>query len=345
MSTGSLIRMAREAAGLTQEDLEERSGIKQPQLSRWELDRVQPRDQQLAILASSLGVTPAFFRVNDRLAAANAVTAHARRRATASPAIWRRLEARINLHRIRLQRLAALAELRPALPLQPAGVGIDPEDAAQALRMQWRIPMGPVYPLMQWLEAAGVIIVLEDFGTDKIVGLSQWDGLHPVMLLNRQAPADRLRWTLAHELGHLVLHEEPDPELEREADDFAAEFLMPAAEINSDLVRPTLQTLLALKQYWMVSVQALVMHAHRLDRIDDSRKTSLFKQMASRGWRRREPGSAELPPEVPELVKKLVGSCRTSGLSDAEAAEEIYEADPEAHQLYFGRVRSHLRAV
>ena len=58
---------------------------------------------------------------------------------------------------------------------------------------------------------------------------------HCHLLANRHAPAERYRFSLAHEPGHLVLHQSPGDSSvqERQADEFAAEFLMPARDIRS----------------------------------------------------------------------------------------------------------------
>ncbi|EUA24046.1 hypothetical protein I552_10249 [Mycobacterium xenopi 3993] len=73
-------------------------------------------------------------------------------------------------------------------------------------RALWRMPMGPVVNLTRWMEAAGCLVFEEDFGTQRIDGLSQWVDDHPIILINANAAPDRKRLTKAHELGHLVLH-------------------------------------------------------------------------------------------------------------------------------------------
>ncbi|MHC5879723.1 ImmA/IrrE family metallo-endopeptidase, partial [Streptococcus pyogenes] len=79
----------------------------------------------------------------------------------------------------------------------------------------------------------------------RIDGLSQWVDDYPVMLINANAAPDRKRLTLAHELGHLVLHStNPTENMETEATAFAAEFLMPESEIRPELRRLDLGKLL-----------------------------------------------------------------------------------------------------
>ena len=107
------------------------------------------------------------------------------------------------------------------------------------VRMQWRMPIGPVRGLVRWLEAAGCLVIEEDFGTTHVDGLSQWIDDHPIVLLNSAAPTDRKRLTVAHELGHLTLHSRDiSDDVEGDANAFAAEFLMP-----SETIRPQLRKL------------------------------------------------------------------------------------------------------
>lgn len=322
MSAGDLLRLAREAEGLTQQQVSERAGIPQPHVSKLERDWHEPRDEVLGRLAVALSVTPEFFRLQERFLGATAAPVHARRRKTSSPKLWRHLEARLNMHRIRVHRL--LEHLDLELPNEIPRLGdepIEPEEAAQMVRIQWRMPMGPVHDLVGWLESAGAIVIVEDFGTDRIDGLSQWFGAYPVFMVNERAPTDRVRLTLAHELGHLALHEEPHEFMEREADRFAAEFLMPGSEVKGALRRPTLSGLVPLKLEWMVSIQALIERAYALGTINSQRRTSLWKQLSGRGWRKREPVSDELPPERPRQLDRVIEALRSMGTQDAQLVE------------------------
>ena len=105
----------------------------------------------------------------------------------------------------------------------------------------WLLPSGPIPNMVDLLKSNGGIVIPCDFGTDLIDAMSQRiDGLPVLFFVNVHAPADRLRHTLAHELGHMLLHTiavKSDEEMENEADAFAGAFLLPAAEIKSQLRR------------------------------------------------------------------------------------------------------------
>ncbi len=114
-------------------------------------------------------------------------------------------------------------------------------------------------------------------------------------------PGDRQRFTVAHELGHLVLHAgsaQPSTpaeasRMEREANRFAAAFLVPGDAALDDLQanggRVTLSTLAKLKQKWGYSIKAFVVRFRELGVIDDAQARSLYKQISARKWNKEEP--------------------------------------------------------
>ncbi|MBV8810573.1 MAG: ImmA/IrrE family metallo-endopeptidase [Acidobacteriaceae bacterium] len=118
-------------------------------------------------------------------------------------------------------------------------------------RAQWKMLIGPVLHLIRWLEAAGCVVIEEDFGTARVDGLSQWIGDHPVILINSALPTDRKRLTLVHALGHLCLHSSiATVDMEEEANAFAAEFLMSEHVIRPELRSLSLGKLIDLKREW-----------------------------------------------------------------------------------------------
>lgn len=324
MSTlGQAIEMARRAGGWTQGTIAERAGITQAALSRYENDMREPDEESLRRLAEALEVTPSLLRRAGALRGAMAAEAHMRRNKTAPATVWRRLEARLNMHRCHAHQLFDEVSLQADQHI-PRFDPFDtlPADAARMARMQWRMPIGPVKSLVAWIEAAGCLIIDEDFDTSHVAGMSQWIEFQPVMMINQSSPTDRQRWTLAHELGHLCLHSGDIPsEMETQADEFAAEFLMPADVIRPQLRNLSLGKLIDLKAQWGVSIQALIQRANGLDLLTRDKQAAFYKQLSARGWRRVEPGSDQLSREIPRLAKAIGQSLREKGLSNDEIAE------------------------
>lgn len=305
---GDTVTMARRALGLTETDLAARLGITQAALSRYERGAREPSAELVDLLSSQLDVTPGFLTSAQQLEGPLAADVHMRRRATAKTSDWRRAEAQANLLWIQAHRLSEMVELTPHAILPSTDpIETTPEEAARLVRGQWHMPSGPVANVVRWMEAAGIFIVARVLGTARLDGLSQRRGSTSVILLNKTPPVDRRRWTLAHELGHLVMHADyADTDMEAQANAFAAEFLMPEAFIGPYLRNVTLGRLQALKQEWDVSMQALIQRAASLGKITRSQQMSLYKQLGNRGWRTREPGSATLPEEEPHLVNSIV---------------------------------------
>lgn len=323
MSIGDAIKTARRACGITQEELAHRTGITQAALSRYENGLRDPPEAALDAMAQRLGVTVRLLQSASRLQGAVAIDVHMRRRATAKATVWRRLEAQLNMYDLHAKLLGEEISVRAAHRVpQFDPVETPPADAARMARAQWRMPSGPVRDLVGWLESAGCMVIDRDFATTRVDGLSQWSSDHPLILVNERMPTDRRRLTLAHELGHLCLHNlEPMPDMEQDANDFAAEFLMPEVLIRPQFRNLSTGKLLDLKRQWGVSAQALVERAFRLGAIDARRRTGFYKQFSYLGWRKREPASDELAPELPRLAADIGRALAERGLTAEEIAE------------------------
>lgn len=205
--------------------------------------------------------------------------------------LWRQLEAQLNVYRMHARQLMEEITLHAGQTVPRFDpIEVPAEDAARMVRMQWRMPIGPVRDLVRWLEAAGCLVVVQDFGTARVDGMSQWVDDLPVMLVNERTPTDRLRLTLAHELGHLCLHSvEITKDLEGEANAFAAEFLMPTEAIRFQLLKVSPARLHDIKREWGVSMQALIEKAHTIGQLRAAERTRLYKTFSANGWRTREP--------------------------------------------------------
>lgn len=343
---GEAITTARRAQGLTQEELAAAAGVTQAALSRYENGMREPDEDVLARLAAALGLTPAFLRAAGSVRGAMAVDAHMRRRATAKATTWRQLEAKLNMYRMHVRHLMEEVSLKANQQVPRFDpVEMDPAEAARMVRMQWRMPIGPVRSVARWMEAAGCMILAEDFETSRVDGLSQWVDDYPIVLINLTAPTDRLRLTLGHELGHLCLHAyEVTPDMEDQATRFAAEFLMPEEVIRPQLRNLSLGRLHDLKREWSTSMQALIERAYSLNTITASKREYLYKQLSSKGWRTREPLSDELMPETPVLAQSIGDAMVDKGLTVAEIAHMAGFAEAAQNTIFVPKARR-LRAL
>jgi Zn-dependent peptidase ImmA (M78 family) len=147
------------------------------------------------------------------------------------------------------------------------------------------------------------------------------------MELPHQArPGDTGRRSAAHELGHLLLHDEAEPggrQHEHEANRFAAEFLTPGPEIAALLpTRLDFAHLLEVQRAWGVSVQALLRRSRELDRIGDGLYRKGLATLTRLGWRRDEP-TGEYPTEWPAVLAEAVTLGGDHGLTEPALAARL----------------------
>lgn len=219
------------------------------------------------------------------------------------------------------------------------------ESAALICRERWGLGLGPISDVLLVLENAGVICVREELGFAKMDGASKWfqtDGRPYVFLAADKANGCRSRFDAAHELGHLVLHRNVSdlefakryPEIERQAHLFAGAFLLPAESFAAEVGTPSLDTFLALKTRWRVSVGAMIMRCLGLGIIDSDYATRLWKNYSARGWRRGEPRDELIGLEeirlLPRAIKMLLSD---SGLDRATLTLALGLSSTECESL------------
>ncbi len=242
---------------------------------------------------------------------------HYRKRKKLSAKMLGKIVAEMNIRRMHIAKLARSFELKtnhfiPEIDLDEyqgkSRRRPDIEDIARSVRESWLLPRGPIANMTELLEENGGIVIPCDFGTDLIDALSQRiDGMPVLFFVNMNSPADRVRHTLAHELGHMLLHTisvKDDNEMEGEADHFAGAFLLPADEIKIQLRQFDLRHLANMKGYWKVSMQAIAYRADRLKLITPYQNKMFWIEMGKLGYRKREPN--EPKKEAPILLRRMI---------------------------------------
>lgn len=317
-----LLVAAREALGWTQkrlaEELTRLSGahpeISQGYVSRVEKGLLSVSGDRLDLFSAALDVTPDFLAGEAKLWSLGEGCLYHRNRASTKASTLRRLHAQVNLLRLFLLRLVAgsTVPLREfTLVPMPVG-GLDgPEDAARALRRELELPDGPIESVTEVAERVGALVVPMSLGGREVGATSLHPpGEAPVLVINTDAPADRQRFTQAHELGHIACSPALDMDAEEMAQAFASELLAPASQVRPELLAApiTPARLLQLKARWQISAAALLRRALDLGVITDSRYRSLNTQMSALGWKKAEPEplASESATAVPALVKEAV---------------------------------------
>jgi Zn-dependent peptidase ImmA (M78 family) len=202
-----------------------------------------------------------------------------------------------------------------------SGNRIEIEEIARQIRQTWQVPAGPIANVVRLLEAHGVIVARLDSGGSKLDAFSRWFAERPLVLLwADKGDKARSRFDAAHELGHLVMHSDPDPldrEQERQANMFASAFLMPSEEVGPYLPRraPTLGSwpqLLEWRKHWGVSAKALLYRARELGALSESAFRRAMVNYNKQRLKERD-GTQLGDPESPLL---LVRSLEALGLPD-----------------------------
>ncbi len=181
-----------------------------------------------------------------------------------------------------------------------------PEACADTVRKAWGLGEQPIPNLIALLESKGIrVFSLTDAAQD-VDACCRWTSGRPFIFLNTSRTAERCRFDLAHELGHLVMHKHGIIEgihVEQEANAFASAFLMPRRSLLANPLRiPSLKSILSKKEIWQVSAAALTYRYNKLGIITDWNATSIYKQLAQRG-RNNEPNP--IPHESSLLLDKV----------------------------------------
>jgi Zn-dependent peptidase ImmA (M78 family)/transcriptional regulator with XRE-family HTH domain len=348
-----MLLLARELRGYTQGELADLTGIGQHLISKYEAGLAAPNEETLIALASTLKLPIRFFELDDvRLKPASLHVMYRRRYAT-PVGVLKGLTAESNFTRIHIHHLLESPDFRkrefPRYLDRKARPSI--EKCAEILRSFLQIPHGPILNLVDRIERGGGFIIDTLINTPKVDAfiLGATTG-QPIIFVNGETDGDRRRFSIAHELGHHVLHDFIDDQAETEADAFAAALLMPRNEIYHDLQSPLTTTrLIALKVKWKVSIAALIFRAHDLGILTDKQYTSMFKRLSKLGWRKKEP--VEIPREEPHHLRSIFSHyISTRGYSTKRLAAMILcdeEEMNERYRPYFdaGALRQQLKIV
>lgn len=202
-----------------------------------------------------------------------------------------------------------------------------PTGAAREIRYRLGYDYGPVSNLLDRLERIGLAVYYYREANEKSAGASFWDEGRPFIFLNSQPrSAQRENWTLAHELGHLVLRHARRrdsyqlEECEHEANYFAAEFLMPESTFGDELpIACVFHEYERLKRRWNVSIQAMVRRAFQLKRISKWQYEDMFRRISMRGMRKIEPGDCE-----PAESLRLLGAIESLRLDGTRVSDFLW---------------------
>ena len=317
---GGQLKSARLLRGLTVTALANETGISKQSISLYENNENKPDYERGYKLAAALQVPYEFFLQKDACPTQTAAT------------YFRSLASTSKLSRtsqsIKLEYIAKIYEALfnyidfPALNLPDVEfIGsendfdeeenhrtlIELEQIAADVRTLWGLGDGPIDDLQYALEANGIVVTGFDASENKIDAFSQRiitsTGEVCIVALNQgEKPEGRIRFDMAHELAHILIHpwsedldcisKEEFKQRETQANIFAGAFLLPRESFSKDIMaHPTdLKYYQWLKKKWKVSIQAMIYRSHQLKIISSNQYQYMMRQISKNGWRHSEPG-------------------------------------------------------
>lgn len=339
--------MARSLRGFTASALAKTADVTPEWLSKVERNRTTPSDELIGKLAKILDFpvdffsrepaplpsTDAFhFRASSKLALKDETAARSLASLASELSEW-------------MDRTYALPT--PGIPeiqdLVGAEINAGSEVAAEALRNFWGLGTAPISNMVTLLESKGARIFSVSGSYQAIDAFSFRHDGNAIIFLNPTKSAERLRFDLAHELGHLLLHggslyEEDSKLRERQANDFASAFLMPRAGLLGSLRgNVSLDELPRLRDTWKVSAMATTVRLHQLSVFSDWTYRLMCQELAKRGFRRGEPGST-LIPESSSLWAQVLSDLRAQNLGFPYLANLVGVRAADVRSLLVGLV-------
>ena len=286
---------AREYRGYSQTELSEKiNGLSQSNLSKFEKGFGLLSEEIIGKIIQFLNFPDDFFnrKINTSIENANY-----RKKATIGKALIQSFENKCKLIGYLVDEFSSTIEW-PEFTLCPLNVeeGYTPEYIANYNRKLLKIGRDqPIREIFSILESNGLIIF-------EIDALEKFDGVSfitdkgfPVIVVNKNFSNDRKRFTLAHEVGHILLHNENNFPIsmhrnkEDEANQFASEFLMPVDEIKNSIRNLKMGDLADIKRKWLTSMGSILRKAKDLNCIDDNRYKYFMIEFSRSGWLKKEP--------------------------------------------------------
>ncbi|NLD42717.1 MAG: ImmA/IrrE family metallo-endopeptidase [Chloroflexi bacterium] len=326
---GERLKMARRMAGLSLRATGEAAGVSHTAVAKYERGQMVPSSAVLLRLAQALGVELDYlFRPASVVLTAKGVHYRCQKRRGAKDR--RRIEGLVAeyLERfIEAERLFGAPASFSTPPIDRHASSLeDVERIALALREHWHLGNAPIVNLMALLEDRAVRVCVIA-GCDGFDGLGAWvaDGI-PVIGVQRGIPGDRQRFSLAHELAHLLLDLAPEVYPEKAAHRFAGAFLAPEPSVRAELGARRqaldLRELDLLKHKYGLSMLAWVHRARDLQIIDEATYRRICRAFAREGWKKREPWE-QVPPEEPQRLRQLVYRALGERMISRSRAEEL----------------------
>ncbi|WIH89843.1 ImmA/IrrE family metallo-endopeptidase [Brachyspira pilosicoli] len=308
------IKLARQYRGMSIKELAEKIKLSKQAISNYESGKRVPSIKELTSISIALGFPYRYFIEKNEISV-NYNTTFFRSYLTAQKKYKEKQIIRLS-HIRNFYSVLSNHINYPSLNLPTFDVKPTPTLAAKKLREFWGLGNAPINNLLRTVERNGILVSFFDASndTDKIDAFTNYlNDIWIIALSKNTNSVSRLNFSIAHELGHILLHKdimENNTEVDRkkfnkiedEANDFASAFLLPTEEFIKEvnIYNPLflLDGFTELKRFRKVSISAMIRKLHKLGIISNLKYTNLYKQISKRGWNKREP--LDNPNDIPK---------------------------------------------
>ena len=333
----TMITLARESRGISQNELAGKIDMSSGNLSKIERGEIRVSDDAIEQIARVTHYPSSFFRQDEEVFPEHLIY---RKRDNVAQGLLTPINAKVKICRIHVQFL--IRTLNLGLPeVFEVSEKNTPQIIAQKVRKAWKIENPVIDDTVKLLESKGIAVASFDFGTERVDSRCVLtDNKYPLLILNKTLLGDRQRFSLAFQLGHLVMHTAFKVDWERdiahEANLFAAEFLMPERDIRKDFENDiTLPLLAHLKGKWKASMISLLYRADDLGFLTPNQKRYIIQQFNEQKLRRREPVELDVSIEKPELIRTWIGEIKAKQKLDTKGmAAQLNLNTDEFIELY-----------
>jgi Zn-dependent peptidase ImmA (M78 family) len=238
-----------------------------------------------------------------------------------------------------VERYLELEHVFPTLPIKPFKIPAgmpehiddysDVEAVADRVHEAWDLGTNPIPELTDTLEENGIkVFQTKLFHGNRFDGLAATVNGMPIIVVGEEWPGDRQRFTLAHELGHLLMKGRLSDTLDEEkaSNRFAGAFLVAKSVVFNELgqhrrwLEP--QELCVLKKVYGLSMGGWMHRANDLGILADAHYQTMVRLFRARNWHKKEP-CEDYPREKTQLFTQLVYHALAEDLIGESKAAEL----------------------
>lgn len=316
------LKKARLLKGYSMEELSKEVNVSQQMISKYEKGTSIPTFEVLTALSKTLGFPTSYFYSEQELC--NPGEGFFRKSSNVPKKSKQKVAEKVSffssildsiMEVVRLPRYEDPIEINRSKEFKENSLEYI-EKISLLIRKKFDLGKGPLLNLTGFLESLGIFIIFTNLESEKIDAYTVILDNKPIMLINSQrTSSSRIRFNLAHEFAHILLHieymkkYEKGPKyfrIEEEANYFAGCFLVPEKGLIEDMTSISLQHFIILKSHWHVSIAALIYRANQCGFISNTHTLHLRQQISRNKWRTKEPLDDEIAIEEPKLMEQAL---------------------------------------